>query len=173
MEEHKWEKLCKFSSHFIKLEFKVRYFLKPLLVESKGTLSVRLFAFNVRITMINDLLGEFLDNRVCQLKMSRPETENKWHYYSFKIFLCFGLAEMAWTSHHNQLLSTRPNLEEFCDTWKMTSIVQHNCQKNDQLIEKTWFDCVSRGRNRRTRVYWLKHSKNSKKTIPRLLFGEY
>ena len=60
---------------------------------------------------------------------------------------------------------------------KMTSIVQHSCQKNDQLIEKTWFgsdykmaepiSLVSRGRNRRTTA------KNIAKTARRQLDVRY
>ena len=48
-----------------------------------------------------------------------------WCYYSFKIWFII-------TSY------CQPNLEKFCDMWKMTSIVQQKCQIIELLTEKTW-----------------------------------
>ena len=88
--------------------------------------------------------------------------QRKKDYYSFKIFLRFWLAKIPRIIQH---IHCGPNLEEFCDMWKMMSIVQHNCQKTEQLTEKTWewgwvvlvvstklwnISLVSRGRSRRT-----------------------
>ena len=60
------------------------------------------------------------------------------HYYPFKIFLCFWLAKIPPIIHHNQSSYHQPNLEEFCNMWKMTSTVQHNCHETELLTEKTW-----------------------------------
>ena len=85
-----------------------------------------------------------------------------------------------WLKSHTWFVITsycRPNLEEFCDLWKMTSIVQQNCQIIEPPTEKTWgrgWDVlvvstkrrniwlVSQRRNERT--IGLKYTKNSKKT---------
>ena len=71
--------------------------------------------------------------------MINPYT-SKVPYYSFKIFLLFWLAKIPLIIHHNQLLLTKfGRLCDYCDyLWKMTSILQHNCQKTGQLSKKTW-----------------------------------
>ena len=61
---------------------------------------------------------------------------NKVSYYSLKVFLRLWLAKIPRIIHDNQPLLTK--LEEVCDMWKITSILQHNCQKTGQLAEKTW-----------------------------------
>ena len=48
-------------------------------------------------------------------------------YYSFKMFLRFWLAKIPCIIHHNQLLLTQFG-RRLGDMWKMTSIVQQNCQ---------------------------------------------
>ena len=88
-----------------------------------------------------------------------------------------------WLKSHGYFIITSfcwPNLAEFSDIWKMTSILQHNCQKPVQLTKKTWgrgwivfvvstkwrdISPVSRGRNGRS-ISW-KHSKNSKNKTQR------
>ena len=54
-------------------------------------------------------------------------------YHSFKIFGRFWLAKIPRITSYCRL-----NLEEFCDTELMTSIVQQNCQIIEPLTEKTW-----------------------------------
>ena len=65
------------------------------------------------------------------------------NYYSFKIFLHFWLAKIpqiiiiitsyCWPKFFHYLIT-----EEFCNMWKVMSILQHNHKKTGKLTKKTW-----------------------------------
>ena len=60
---------------------------------------------------------------------------DKYHYYSFKIFLRFWLDKITRISHNNQLLLTK--FGRIVPDWMMTSKVQQSCRLSKPLTEKT------------------------------------
>ena len=72
---------------------------------------------------------------------TRPSPVGSWHKQTIIIIYSKNFSTSDWLKSHTQFIITsycRPNLEEFCNMWKMTSIVQQNCQIIEHLTEKTW-----------------------------------
>ena len=70
-------------------------------------------------------------------KHNNNNNDNNIYYYSFNQNIRFWSAEIPQIIHHNRPLLTKWKKCAII-MWKMTSILQQNCQKTGQLIEKTW-----------------------------------
>ena len=83
------------------------------------------------------IIKKWNNNKRNKHNNNNNNNNNNIYYYSFNQNIRFWLAEIPQIIHHNQPLLTKWKKCAII-MWKMTSILQQNCQKTGQLIEETW-----------------------------------